>query len=76
MAGCTAHCPVCVPGAARDLFGSFAADTDEDLFAQVADHVIKVHGGGPVDAFESAEDALPWVGARYRAEAASSRSVV
>jgi hypothetical protein len=64
-----AHCPVC---AAPDLSGGrFTADTDEELFAMIADHTIKVHGGGPADAFSTAEDALPWVGAAYRRDAAA-----
>lgn len=62
-----AHCPVCV-GPSRELTGTFKAGSDEELFGMIADHVIKVHGGGPVDAFSTAEDALPSVGARYRAQ--------
>lgn len=61
-----ARCPVCLPGIP---FSDFTAPTDEALFAKIAGHVMKVHGAGQVEAFESAEDALPGVGIQYRRQA-------
>lgn len=63
----TARCPVCV--APSELCGLFHAPSDEELFAAVANHVMQVHGGGPVDAFNAAEHAVLWVGLAYRKDA-------
>lgn len=62
----TARCPVCiVPAAARP----FRAETDEELFALIANHTINAHNGGSVDAFNTAESVLPHVGRAYRKDA-------
>jgi hypothetical protein len=47
----------------------FQAETDEELFALIANHTIKMHNGGPVDAFNTAESVLPVVGLAYRRDA-------
>lgn len=62
----TARCPVCLVPPLVPL----TAETDEELFAMIASHTMQVHGGGPADAFSTAEDALPRVGAAYRRDAA------
>lgn len=64
----TAHCPVCLPGGPRELFGSFEAPTDRDLFALIATHAIRVHGAGPAEAFETAADVFPLIAQQYREE--------
>lgn len=63
----TTRCPVCLVPSPVD--GIFCAETDKELFALVANHTIKVHNGGPVDAFETAEIVLPHVGRAYRKDA-------
>jgi hypothetical protein len=62
----TARCPVCL---APSSLGTFHAESDEELFALIANHTIKVHNGGPVDAFNTAESVLPHVGLTYRKDA-------
>jgi hypothetical protein len=62
----TARCPVCIVPATS---GPFRAETDEELFALIANHTIEVHNGGPVDAFDTAESVLPLVGRAYRKDA-------
>jgi len=63
----TVTCPIC-RGFTWD--GVFTAETDEELFAMVANHTMSHHNGGPVDAFCTAESVLPVVGAAYRKDAA------
>ena len=62
----TARCPICIVPSAS---GPFRAETDEELFALIANHTIEVHNGGPVDAFNTAERVLPFVGIAYRKDA-------
>jgi hypothetical protein len=59
----TARCPVCV---LPDMFGTFTAETDADLFAMIASHVMSNHNGGGTDAFCTAERVLPHIGDAYR----------
>jgi hypothetical protein len=54
-----AHCPICV------ILTKFEADSDRELFAQVANHTVNIHGGDPVDAFNTALVAVPGTGAWY-----------
>lgn len=65
----TARCPICIVPGVPGVLGTFQAETDEELFAQVATHTIKVHNGGPADAFNTAESVLPHVGCAYRKDA-------
>jgi hypothetical protein len=62
----TVRCPACLPGLPFDVF---RAETDEELFALVAGHVMRMHNGGGVDAFCAAESVLPHVGLAYRKDA-------
>src|ERR1700733_1753752 len=61
----TARCPVCV----MPSLLPFQAETDEELFALIANHTVQVHNGGSVDAFNTAESVLPLVGRAYRRDA-------
>lgn len=68
-----ARCPVCLPGLPGPLAGDFEAPDDRALFGKIADHLVKIHGAGPAEAFEAAGDALPHVWAEYQREHGVSR---
>lgn len=61
-----AKCPICIlPG---PLWGVFEADTDDELFAKIAEHTISMHNGGSGDAYWAASVALSLTAARYQRE--------
>ena len=52
------HCLVCPPGAVLRVLVPRTA-TDRERIAALCNHVMGVHGGGPVDAWEQARLAYP-----------------
>jgi hypothetical protein len=47
-------------------WGIFEAETEDELFAMIANHTISMHHGGPINAYWAASVAMPMTAARYQ----------